>query len=251
DLPLEQAGLDITAHFYNASRQWNGGRLEAVVNIKPEQGHHAPGVVPDVERGLRSDISPIAWQTDTCIGSWHYDRRIFERKGYLPAAEVIHRLCDIVSKNGNLLLSIPVRPDGTIDAEERRIVEEIGGWMGRFSDAIHGTRPWVVFGEGPTEVMGGMFNEGKQRPFTSKDIRFTTKGAALYAITLGRPEGGRVSITSLAKGGAHASRPIHRVTLAGERTPLTYRQDRTGLHVTVPDGALHPIGVALRIEGVI
>lgn len=251
DLPLEQAGLDITAHFYNASRQWNGGRLEAVVNVKPEHGRQVPGVVPDVERGLRSDISPIAWQTDTCIGSWHYDRRIFEQKGYLPAAEVIHRLCDIVSKNGNLLLSIPVRPDGTIDAEERRIVEEIGGWMGRFSDAIHGTRPWVVFGEGPTEVVGGMFNEAKQKPFMSKDIRFTTKGKALYAITLGRPEGGQVSIASLAKDGVHAKRPVRRVTLAGEPTPLTYRQDRAGLHVTLPEGALHPFGVALRIEGVI
>jgi alpha-L-fucosidase len=249
DLPLGQAGLDITAHYYNASRQWNGGRLEAVVNVKPEHGRVVPGVVPDVERGLRSDINPVVWQTCTCIGSWHYDRRIFEQKRYLPAAEVIHRLCDIVSKNGNLLLSIPVRPDGTIDAEERRIVEEIGGWMGRFSDAIHGTRPWVVFGEGPTEVVGGMFNEAKQKPFTSEDIRFTTKGKALYAITLGAPQGGRLSIVSLAKDGAYAKRQVHRVTLAGERTALAYRQDRAGLHVTIPEGALHPIGEALRIEG--
>jgi alpha-L-fucosidase len=248
DLPLEQAGLDITAHYYNASRQWNGGRLEAVVNVKPEHGRLVPGVVPDVERGLRSEISPVVWQTCTCIGSWHYDRRIFEQKRYLPAAEVIHRLCDIVSKNGNLLLSIPVRADGTIDSEERRIVEEIGGWMGRFSDAIHGTRPWVVFGEGPTDVVGGMFNEGKQKPFTADDIRFTTKDKALYAITLGAPRDGRVSIASLAKG-AHAKRPVHRVTLADDRTPLAYLQDRAGLHVIVPEGALHPYGVALRIEG--
>jgi len=247
DLPLEQAGLDIAAHYYNASLQWRG-KLEAVINIKPHDAHR-PGVVADVERGMRSEISAEPWQTDTCIGDWHYNRRIFEEKRYLPAAEVIHRLCDIVSKNGNLLLSIPVRGDGTIDSEERRIVEEIGAWMGRFSDAIYATRPWTIFGEGPTAVATGMFSEGKQKPFTPRDIRFTTKGAALYAITLGRPEGGQVVITSLAKDGGHAKGPVRRVTLAGDKTPLPFRQDRTGLRVTLPDGALHPFGVALRIDG--
>ncbi|WP_309998942.1 alpha-L-fucosidase [Caulobacter segnis] len=250
DLPLEQAGLDVTAHYYNASMGWHGGKMEVVVNIKPGD-RKVPGVVADVERGLRAEISPTPWQTDTCLGSWHYSREIFEKKRYRPAAEVIHRLCDIVSKNGNLLLSVPVRGDGTIDSEERRIVEEIGGWMGRFSDAIHGTRPWVIYGEGPTSVVTGMFSEGKQEPFTAKDIRFTTKGKALYALTLGRPEGGQVSVLSLAQGGPHARRAVKRVTLAGDKTPLPFRQDRAGLHVTVPDAALHPFGVALRIDGVL
>jgi alpha-L-fucosidase len=204
-----------------------------------------------VERGLRAEISPTPWQTDTCIGSWHYSREIFDKKHYLPAAEVIHRLCDIVSKNGNLLLSVPVRGDGTIDSEERRIVEEIGGWMGRFSDAIYGTRPWAVYGEGPTSVVTGMFSEGKQKPFTAKDIRFTTKGKTLYVMTLGRPEGGQVSVVSLAQGNPHARRAVRRVTLAGDKTPLSFRQDRAGLHVAVPDAALHPFGVALRIDGVL
>ncbi|HWU14774.1 MAG TPA: alpha-L-fucosidase [Caulobacter sp.] len=248
DLPLEQAGLDIAAHYYNASLQWRG-KLEAVINIKPHDAHR-PGVVADVERGMRSEISAEPWQTDTCIGDWHYNRRLFEEKRYLPAAEVIHRLCDIVSKNGNLLLSIPVRGDGTIDSEERRIVQEIGAWMGRFSDAIYGTRPWTIFGEGPTAVAAGMFSEGKQKPFTPQDIRFTTKGAALYAITLGRPEAGQVVVTSLARDGGHAKGPVRQVTLAGDKAPLPFRQDRTGLRVTLPDGALHPFGVALRIDGV-
>jgi alpha-L-fucosidase len=247
DLPLEQAGLDIAAHYYNASLQWRG-KLEAVINIKPHDAHR-PGIVADVERGLRGEISAEPWQTDTCIGDWHYNRRIFEEKRYLPAAEVIHRLCDIVSKNGNLLLSIPVRGDGTIDAEERRIVEEIGAWMGRFSEAIHGTRPWTIFGEGPTAVAAGMFSEGKQKPFTPQDIRFTRKGDTLYAITLGRPTGGQVVVASLARDVGHAKRPAQRVTLVGDKTPLPFHQDRTGLRVTVPDTALHPFGVALRIEG--
>ncbi|KQV57346.1 MULTISPECIES: alpha-L-fucosidase [unclassified Caulobacter] len=249
DLPLGQAGLDIAAHYYNASLRWRG-KLEAVINIKPHDTRR-PGIVADVERGLRREISPEPWQTCTCIGDWHYNRRLFEQKRYLPAAEVIHRLCDIVSKNGNLLLSIPVRGDGTIDSEERRIVEEIGAWMGRFSDAIHGTRPWTIFGEGPTDVAAGMFSEGKQKPFTPQDIRFTTKGAALYAITLGRPEGGQVVVNTLARGGRHAKRPVRKVTLAGDKTPLPFHQDQAGLRVTLPDSALHPFGVALRIVGVL
>ena len=94
-----------------------------------------------------------------------------------------------------------------------------------------------------------MFSEGKQKPFTAQDIRFTTKGKTLYATTLGRPEGGRVSILSLARGGPHARRAVGRVTLAGDKTPLPFRQDHAGLHVTVPEAALHPFGVALRIDG--
>jgi alpha-L-fucosidase len=96
-----------------------------------------------------------------------------------------------------------------------------------------------------------MFSEGKQKPFTPRDIRFTTKGDALYAITLGRPEGGEVVVTTLTRDGRHARRPVRRVTMVGDKTPLSFRQDRTGLRVTVPADRLHPFGVALRIEGVL
>lgn len=123
--------------------------------------------------------------------------------------------------------------------------------MSRFSDAIHGTRPWTTFGEGPTVVAAGMFSEGKQKPFTPRDIRFTTKGDALYAITLGRPERGEVVVTTLAKGGHHAKGPVRRVTLVGDKTSLSFRQDGAGLRVTLSAGAMHPFGVALRIEGVL
>jgi alpha-L-fucosidase len=245
DLPLGQAGLDIAAHYYNASIKRHG-KLDGVINIKP-QGKPGGGYVADVERGFRAGISAEPWQTDTCIGDWHYNRRLYDEKRYLPAAAVIHRLCDIVSKNGNLLLSIPVRGDGSIDSEERRIVEGIGEWMSRFSEAIYGTRPWRVYGEGPTQVGAGMFGEGKQKPFTAADIRFTTKGKTLYAIALGRPNGA-ISITSLAKGG---SGRVQRVEAVGHNEPLTFRQDAKGLHVTLPDAAHHDIGVALKITGAI
>ncbi|MDC7684830.1 alpha-L-fucosidase [Asticcacaulis sp. BYS171W] len=249
DLPLGQAGLDIAAHYYNASIKRHGS-VQAVLNIKP-QGAPRGGYVADVERGFRAEISPEPWQTDTCIGQWHYDRRIYDAKKYLPAAAVIHRLCDIVSKNGNLLLSIPVRGDGSIDSEERKIVEGIGEWMGRFSEAIYGTRPWQVFGEGPTQVGAGMFGESKQKPYTPQDLRFTTKGKALYAITLGRLENNRITVTRLARGSKLARGSVKRVEVLGSPAPLAFRQDDKGLHVTLPDAAHHDIGVALKIIGVV
>ncbi len=241
ELPLEQAGLDIAAHYYNASLA-RSGKVDVVINAKRMTPEHRAAVVEDVERGFRSGIEPLPWQTDTCIGDWHYNRARFDKKSYLGAQGVIHRLCDIVSKNGNLLLSIPVRGDGSIDLEERKIVEQIGSWTKRFGEAIYGTRPWTVAGEGPTAVQGGMFGESKLKGFTPQDIRFTTKAGALYAITLGRP-GDTVTIASLAR---HS---VRRVEVVGHPAPLAFRQDANGLHVTVPAGASHDFGVALKFIG--
>jgi alpha-L-fucosidase len=161
----------------------------------------------------------------------------------MPADAVVHRLCDVVSKNGCLLLSIPVRGDGTIDEEERRIVEGIASWTGRYGEAIFASRPWHISGEGPTQVASGSFGEGKLKPFEAADIRFTTKGATLFAMTLGRPQG-MVRISSLAGKGT-----VRRVETVGSPAPLTFQHGVDGLHVEVPAEASHDYGVALRIEG--
>jgi alpha-L-fucosidase len=242
DLPLGQAGLDVTAHYYNSSIQWHGS-LQAVVNCKALPENRRAAVVEDVERGFRADIVPHPWQTDTCIGDWHYNRARYNDKSYMGAAAVIHRLCDVVAKNGCLLLSIPVRGDGTIDSEERAIVEQIGTWTQRFGEAIYGSRPWKLSGEGPTQIASGQFGEGKMKPFEAADIRFTTKGPVLYAMTLGRPDG-MVTIASLARTGT-----VTRVEVVGSNAPLSFTQDATGLHVTVPPAASHDFGVALKITG--
>src|SRR5208337_5303271 len=110
---------------------------------------------------------------------------------------VIQMLCDIVSKNGNLLLNFPPRPDGTLDDDELKILDGMAAWIAVNGEAIYGTRPWKVFGEGAGKLQGGMFNEGNLH-YTSQDIRFTTKGEVLYAITLGWPEDGKLCIHSLA-----------------------------------------------------
>jgi alpha-L-fucosidase len=248
-LPLGQAGLDIAAHYYNASMAWHDGKLEAVINAKLLPPERRAGLVEDVERGFRDGIEPLPWQTDTCIGDWHYNRSLFDNHRYKSATTVIHQLCDIVSKNGNLLLSIPVRGDGSIDADEQGVLRTLAEWMGRNSEAIHGTRPWRSFGEGPTRVAGGMFSEHSAQPFTAEDVRFTTKGGALYAIALGWPTSGVVRIASLAADSALAPGVIERVEVLGSAESVPFTRERRGLEVRVPEGLAGAIAIALKIRG--
>lgn len=248
-LPLGQAGLDIAAHYYNANLTWHNGKLEAVLNAKVIPSERRAALVEDVERGFRESIEPLPWQTDTCIGDWHYNRSLFDNHRYKPAATVIHRLCDIVSKNGNLLLSIPMRGDGTIDADEHRILVELADWMTINGEAIHGTRPWRIFGEGPTRVAGGMFSEHSSQPFTAEDIRFTTKGGALYAIALGWPKSGVLRIAALGQDSALAQSAIERVEVLGSTESLQYTRTRKGLEVRLPEGLVGASAVALKIRG--
>ncbi|KQV55366.1 alpha-L-fucosidase [Pelomonas sp. Root1217] len=247
-LPLGQAGLDIAAHYYNASMAWHG-KVEAVINAKELSPVMRGGVVEDLERGQRAGIEPLPWQTCTCIGDWHYNRGIFDAHGYKSAASVIHRLADIVSKNGNLLLSIPLRGDGTIDADERKVLEDIAAWMDRNGEAIHGTRPWRTFGEGPTKVGGGMFSEGQLKGFTTQDIRFTTKAGALYAIGLAWPENGVMRIAALAQDSALAPGAIERVEAVGSTDSLPFKRTPQGLEVRLPEGLAGSPAVALKISG--
>lgn len=241
-LPLGQTGLDIAAHYYNAAIAWHG-KPDVVINGKNLPPERRSAVVNDMERGFRSTIEPHPWQTDTCIGDWHYSRPLYERNGYKGAHYVIHVLCDVVSKNGNLLLSIPVRGNGSIDEKEVAIVDGIASWMSRFSEAIYGTRPWKVSGEGPTQVAAGQFSEEKTKPFTAEDIRYTTKGGALYAMTLGRPLANSVKLTAIKEG------HVERVEVVGESAPLAFQQGPDGLKITLPDNASHDYGVALKITG--
>jgi len=250
-LPLGQAGLDIAAHYYNASMAWNGGKLEAVLNGKVLPSEWRSGVVEDVERGFRDNIEPLPWQTCTCLGDWHYARSLFDNHQYKSASTIIHRLCDIVSKNGNLLLSVPLRGDGTIDADERKILEEIAAWMARNGEAIYGTRPWRSFGEGPTRVGSGMFSEGSSKPLTAEDIRFTTKGGVLYAIAMGWPRDGLLRIHTLAEGSALAPGAIENVQAVGAADSLSFKRNHRWLEVKLPAGLAGSPAVALKIRGAV
>ena len=147
----------------------NGGRLEAVLTGKVLNEEQRRCMVWDIERGAATDIVPLPWQTDTCIGDWHYSRSLFARHGYKTPAMVAQMLVDIVSKNGNLMLNIPLPGSGTPDDDELAFVADFGRWMRTNGGAIYGSRPWAVYGEGPaTQGQAPLreqgFNEGRNRP---------------------------------------------------------------------------------------
>ncbi len=243
-LPLGQAGLDITAHYYNASRKWKGGAGGVVVNGKKLLPAQKPALVEDFERGGSGGILELPWQTDTCIGSWHYDRSIYERRGYKGAGEVLRKLIDIVSKNGNLLLSIPVRGDGSLDEIEVGLLKELAEWMPVNGEGIFGTRPWKTYGEGNLRTGGGMFNEANL-PYSSSDIRYTTRGATLYAFALNHPADGKLTLKCL----AGPDNQVEELALLGYKGRLKWRQDREGLHVELPAKLPSKYTVGLRIRG--
>ncbi len=253
ELPLGQAGLDIAAHIYNADLTRTGGKLDVVVNAKKMTAEHRAGVVEDIERGVATGILPAAWQTDTCIGGWHYERRLFEEHKYKTTAQVVRMLVDIVSKNGNLLLSVPMRSDGTIDADEVAFLEGMAKWMAINGDAIYATRPWKIYGEGPSTTESaekGTFGGAKDvraKPYTAEDIRFTTKAGALYAFLLEWPENG----TALVKSLTPEAGKVTGVSLLGHDGKLEWTQDEHGLSVKLPAARPGEIAYALKIEGIV
>ena len=248
ELPLGQAGLDIAAHFYNSNSRRHHGGLEAVLNSKGLSPDHVGAMVLDIERGRADRILPSAWQTDTCIGDWHYRRATFENHRYKTADAVVKMLVDIVSKNGNLLLNIPLRGSGEIDEDERKVLDGLASWMPDNGEAIYGTRPFSLFGEGAPDVAGtGNFNERNARPYTAEDIRFTTKGDTLYAIALGWPSGGQLTIRTLARGNPAYPGEVGRVELLGNKGPLPVTRDASGLVITMPERKPNEYAFAFKI----
>jgi alpha-L-fucosidase len=252
--PASDIGLRIAAYFYNTSIARNRGKLEAVITGKGLNDEQRRALVLDVERGVTQGGETRPWQTDTCIGSWHYERSVFEQHRYKTAGQVIQMLIDIVSKNGNLMLSIPVRGDGTIDEDELKVVEGLAAWMERNGEGIFGTRPWRVYGEGPSVTSPGprgQFGGARDvRPYTSDDIRFTVKGDVLYAFAMAWPANGKLTIKSLAQGSADVPRDIGRVELLGTRGPLVFARDASGLVVNLPaakpDDPAHTLRITPR-----
>ncbi len=216
------------------------GRLTAVYNCKqPSNGRW----VLDFERGVNGSINPYPWQTDTSIGDWFYNRHW----KYQPLSWTVHMLADIVSKNGNLLLNVVLRPDGSLDPEVETMLHQMADWTAVNGEAIYGTRPWLVFGEGPTRAKGGAFKENFQ--YTAQDIRFTTKGKTLYAIALGWPDSGKVVIKSLARPDDLGVNKIKRVELLGFKGKLPFEQTAKGLVVTLPAVKLSDLTCSLKITG--
>ena len=252
----DEIGLNLAAHFYNSSIQLHG-KNEAVMNNKMLNETQREAMTYDIERGKAAGILPQPWQTDTCIGSWHYDQSIFQKHHYKSAASVVRMLADIVSKNGNLMVSVPLQRDGQPDADEIKIISEIGAWLKVNGDAIYATRPWKVYGEGPSTVVAEKGQFGGQRdvsnkPFTAEDIRFTQSkdGQTLYAIVLEIPKDGKVTVKSLASNSANWPGKISSVRLVGGGwwSGLKFSRDENGLHVSLPKKFSGKTALALKIK---
>jgi alpha-L-fucosidase len=242
-LPFGEVGRTLVANYYNANIARNGGKLEAVYNHKDIGSGEfiREAGVQDVERGVMEGINPQPWQTDTSIGDWFYS----EGYKYKETSEVVHMLADIVSKNGNLLLNVVQYPDGSLPPEPLKFLHEMADWMSINGEAIYGTRPWKIFGEGPTKAASGHFQENTA--YTPNDIRFTTKNGALYAITLGVPTG-TVRIKSLGRRAGLETRPVKAVALLGSAAPLRFEQQDDALVITLPASASIKMASSLRIS---
>jgi alpha-L-fucosidase len=251
--PHSDVGLRIAAHYYNSSIAKNG-KLDWVLTGKSLGDEvFRKSMVWDYERGSPLGLLPQPWQTDTCIGDWHYKRSILDKHGYKTAETVAHTLVDNVSKNGNLQLNIPLPGHGEPDTDELKFLADFTAWMDVNSVGIYATRPWKIYGEGPSikstaaPVRAG-FNEGRTR-FGAQDIRFMQKGDTLFAFALGWPDSGQLTIASLADGAATAPGNIERVELLGVSEPLKFTRDATGLIITLPGQKVGNYAYGFKING--
>jgi alpha-L-fucosidase len=252
--PTSDIGPRIAAYYYNHNLAQHHGRLEAVMTGKQIKGPDAMwrhALVLDLERGVSNGGETTPWQTDTCIGNWHYQRSLYENHQYKSAQSVIQMLIDIVSKNGNLMLNIPVRGNGTIDDDEVKVLGALADWMGPHGEAIYGTRPFATYGEGPSTTapapasrFGGIADV---RQYTAEDIRYTSRGSTVYAFLMGWPESGQVVLKSLSAASNAFPRSVGRIELLGSGAPLSFTRDAGGLTVKLPVQRPNEMAYALKI----
>ncbi|MDR2643406.1 MAG: alpha-L-fucosidase [Planctomycetaceae bacterium] len=247
-IPFGETGRKLLAYYYNTNIANHGGKLEAVMCIKNyvHGGFHGDGLrgdvaVCDVESGQSDRIKDLPWQTDTSIGDW------FWTKGckYSSPKYVIDQLIDIVSKNGNLLLNVPPRADGTLDDNAVVLLKEIGKWLKVNGEGIYGTRPYSVFGEGPTKVSGGYFT--RMATLTAQDFRFTTKGDTVYVFVCGT-QTDKVAIKTFAEKIYYR---IKSVSMLGAEGELKFEQKDDALHVVLPETKPSQHAICLKITPIL
>ena len=218
-------GMQVVAHYLNVTAQLHGGKSEGVINTKDGS------LTRDYERGDPTNIRPQPWQCDTSLGGWFFlnDPIADPQSRSKNTLTVIHLLADVVSKNGNLLMNFPKRGDGSFYPECEAVLTGLAQWMPINGEAIFGSRPWIVFGEGPTNLSVPKYMNELKQPLTAQDVRYTTKDGALYAICLGVPTGPTL-LTSQGRLGDG----VRGVTLLGSSEKLNYSQAWEGLTIQPP-----------------
>ncbi len=262
-LPYGEYGMKVGAHFLNTSHAKTGGKNNGVLNLK--RGFPKGGATKDIEKGQADKLLPEPWQTDTTINpGWFYlgsikkaavvDGEKSDRNAHpavagdglrMNAGQIIDNLIDIVSKNGNMLLNVGQKADGSIPQVYKDELKKVGAWITKNGEAIYGTRPWIIYGEGPTQIKTG-FDTEPLSPWKAEDIRFTTKGKTLYTFLLDTPKDGKITIKSLSSKQTELGK-ISTITMVGDDSSLTYSRTEDGLSVTLPEGLAQDFAHVLKI----
>lgn len=245
DLIPEDYRRRFCAYYLNKAAQ----REKDVVILSKQEDLPLTVSVENFENSRKQDLDPNVWQTEQTVSydSWSYTKD-FKIK---PASHLVHEMIDVVSKNGVFLLNISPRASGLIPDDQQQLLREIGAWLGKYGEAIYSTRPWYTFGEGPTRQPEGdlknrqLFDKLK---YTADDYRFTTKGDAIYVLTLSEPEAGKtINIASFAPDRNADKRAIKRVSMLGSQAEIAWNLTDSGISITVPDEP-YSISTVFKVE---
>ena len=215
------------AYYYNRGMEWG---TPTAICYKYDAMPMGSGIV-DVERGKFTEAKPYRWQTDTATArnSWCYTTDL----DYKSSRELICYLVDVVSKNGNLLLNIGPKPDGSIPGEDKQILADIGNWLKINGEAIYGSRCFRIAGEGPTKETEGPFNDARETEYTSADFRFTTGHGNIYAVCMKYPEDGGIVIRSFARRKDHEKQifngVVKKIHILGFSEEIDYNWNEDGI----------------------
>lgn len=234
--------MEYLAHYFNdAGNQYK----EVVVTYKQQDLPKGVGI-EDYEKGRADKLTDYVWLTDDTIsrGSWCWTQDL----GIKKPVEIVRTMIDIVSKNGQLMLNISPKADGTIPENQKKVLLEIGDWMNKYGEAIYETRPFVDFGEGPTKMQsGGMFAR-MQGGYNAKDIRYTRKGNTVYAMVLGWPgENTEVTMSIFGKAGKAENIKVKKVTMLGTKGKIKWQRNDTGLIVTTPAKKVDNLAIVFKL----